>query len=220
VQGAGHDAVAEALVRGAEVDDQGAVPDGRAGLRRLVAVNPGTRVRARRSSTVRRTMRRVCVIVAVLATALAGATAQAGAPGAGVLVPGTSLGGVRLGMTVPQVEGVWGRAYGRCRSCVRPTLYFNMYAFRPEGAGVELRGSRVSAVFTLWAPGAWETKNGLRIGDSAAQATALFGPLPRRPCRGYEALTLRSRRAVTAVYLVDGDVWGFGLLDRAAPVCR
>src|SRR5262245_48979703 len=172
-----------------------------------------------RSSTVRR-MHRVSVIVATLATALVAATADAGPPGAGVLVPGKSLGGVRLGMTVPQVEAVWGGAWGRCRGCARPTLYFNMYAFRPEGAGVELRRGRVSAVFTLWAPGAWETRNGLRIGDSEAQATAFFGPLPRTACRGYAALTLRSHRAVTAVYLVDGDVWGFGLLDRAAPVCR
>jgi hypothetical protein len=156
---------------------------------------------------------------AAIALTIAGA-ATAGPPGAGVLVPGRSLGGVRLGMTLAQVEARWGRAYGRCRSCTRPTLYFNMYAFRPEGAGVELRGGRVSAVFTLWAPGAWQATNGLRIGDNAAQATALFGPLPRTSCAGYDALSLRSRRAVTAVYLVSGEVWGFGLLDGAAPICR
>lgn len=158
--------------------------------------------------------------LALVVAALVAAGASAGPPGAGVLVPGTSLGGLRLGMTLAQVEARWGRAYGRCRSCARPTLYFNMYAFRPEGAGIELQDGRVSAVFTLWAPGAWQATNGVRIGDSAAQATALFGPLRRTTCAGYDALTRRSRRAVTAVYLVSGEVWGFGLLDRAAPVCR
>jgi hypothetical protein len=123
-------------------------------------------------------------------------------------------------MTLSQVEAAWGRAYGRCRSCVRTTLYFNLYAHRPEGAGVELRRGRVFAVFTLWAPGAWETTRGLRIGDSAAEATATYGPLARTACRGYHALTLTSRRAVTAVYVVGTEVWGFGLLARGTPVCR
>src|SRR5687767_8268793 len=112
-----------------------------------------------RSSTVRRVMTlRVSAIAAVMAIVLAAAsTAAAGPPGAGVLVPGRSLGGLRLGMTLAQVEAAWGRAYGRCRSCARPTLFFNLYAHRPEGAGVELRRGRVSTVFTLWAPGAWQT---------------------------------------------------------------
>jgi hypothetical protein len=164
---------------------------------------------------------RVSAIGAAAAIALAAATAAtAGPPGAGVLVPGRTLGGLRLGMTLAQVEAAWGRAYGRCRSCMRPTLYFNLYAYRPEGAGVELRRGRVSAVFTLWAPGAWETSRGLRIGDSAAEATATYGPMARTACRGYHALTLTSRRAVTAVYVVGTEVWGFGLLARGTPVCR
>lgn len=164
-------------------------------------------------------MRRALALAA-LAAAIAATGAAAGPPGAGVLVPGASLGGVRLGMTVAQVEGQWGRAYGRCRSCKRPTLFFNLFAFRPQGAGVELRGNRVAAVFTLWAPGAWRTRQGLQVGDAAANVTAIYGPLASRTCRGYDALTLRSRRAVTAVYLLDGRVWGFGLLDRRSPVCR
>lgn len=137
-----------------------------------------------------------------------------------MLVLGRSLGGVRLGMTVPQVERTWGRAYGRCRSCRRPTLYFNLFAFRPEGAGVELTKGRVGAVFTLWAPRAWRTAEGVQIGDSATTATATYGPLTRVQCRGYYALTLRSRRAVNAIYVVGTDVWGLGLLARGAPVCR
>ena len=72
------------------------------------------------------------VIAIVAATAAVAAPATAGPPGAGTLVLGTSLGGARLGMTVAQLEKTWGRAYGRCRGCARPTLYFNLFAFRPE----------------------------------------------------------------------------------------
>jgi hypothetical protein len=123
-------------------------------------------------------------------------------------------------MTVPQLERAWGRAYGRCRSCARPTLYFNLFAFRPEGAGVELSKGRVSAVFTLWGPAAWHTAEGVRIGESATEATATYGPLTRVECDGYYALTIGSRTAVNAIYVVGTDVWGLGLLRRGAPVCR
>jgi len=135
-------------------------------------------------------------------------------------VLGTSLGGVTLGMTTAQVERTWGRAYGRCRSCARPTLLFNFFAFRPEGVGVELTRGRVSAAFTLWAPGAWQTAEGVQIGESATSVTAIYGPLSRVQCRGYYALTIRSRGAVNAIYVVGDDVWGLGLLGRRAPICR
>jgi len=160
------------------------------------------------------------VIAATVATAAFAASATAGPPGAGTLVLGTSLGGVRLGMTLDQLEQTWGLAYGRCRGCARPTLYFNLFAFRPEGAGVELARDRVSAVFTLWAPGAWRTAEGVEIGENVAGVTATYGPLKRTQCRGYYALTLPSRRAVNAIYVVGDEVWGFGLLARDAPVCR
>jgi hypothetical protein len=163
---------------------------------------------------------RVSVIAATVATAALAGSATAGPPGAGTLVLGTSLGGVRLGMTLDQLERTWGLAYGRCRGCPRPTLYFNLFAFRPEGAGVELARDRVSAVFTLWAPGAWRTAEGVEIGENVAGVTATYGPLKRTQCRGYYALTLPSRRAVNAIYIVGDEVWGFGLLARDAAVCR
>jgi hypothetical protein len=163
---------------------------------------------------------RVSVIAAVVSMSALAGTATAGPPGAGTLVLGTSLGGVRLGMTLDRLEQTWGRAYGRCRGCARPTLYFNLFAFRPEGAGVELKRGRVNAVFTLWAPGAWRTAEGVEIGENVAGVTATYGPLKRTQCRGYYALTLPSRRAVNAIYVVGDEVWGLGLLARGAPVCR
>jgi hypothetical protein len=162
---------------------------------------------------------RVSVLVAVLAMACA-AAASAGPPGAGILVPGKSLGGLQLGVTLAQVEDAWGRAYGRCRSCRRTTLYFNLYAYRPAGAGVELRRGRVSAVFTVWAPGAWRTREGVQVGDGVADVTATYGPMTRTDCEGYYALSRRSGGVTSAVYVVGAEVWGLGLLARGSPICR
>jgi hypothetical protein len=154
-----------------------------------------------------------------VAGAVAGA-APASSPDAGVLVPGRSLGGVRLGWSLGQVEAAWGRAYGRCRSCARETLYFNRYAFRPEGAGVELEHGRVVAVFTLWAPAAWRTAEGVRIGEPAARVAATYGATPRARCDGYAGLRIDGPAGQTLVYVARGEVWGFGLVGRSRPVCR
>lgn len=158
---------------------------------------------------------------ALAAAALLGAAAAGAAPPSpGTVVAGKSLGGLTLGVTRAQVETAWGRAYGRCRSCARPTWYFNYFSFRPEGAGVTFRNGRVSALFTLWAPEGWTTTKGVTVGDSVARVTEVYGALSRVTCGSYEALTLPSRRTTTAFYVVDLEVWGFALLARGEPVCR
>lgn len=165
-------------------------------------------------------MRRATTTLAVAAVLAFPGAAAASPPDAGRLVPGVSLGGVRLGWTLAQVEAAWGRAYGRCRSCREETLYFNRYAFRPEGAGVTLRRGRVVAVFTLWGPGSWSTTKKLQIGDSALRLAGTYGALPRTQCIGYSALELPDRRGQSVVYVVDEKVWGFALLRRGEPACR
>jgi hypothetical protein len=160
-------------------------------------------------------------LAAVLAAALVlAAPAAAAPPGAGVLVPGASLGGVRLGATKAEVERLWGRAYGVCRGCPAETWYFNYYAFRPRGAGVELRDGRVAAVFTLYQPAGWRTTKGLVLGDPAARITSLYGALVRHECGGYSALALPGRRARTVFYVLDDRLWAFGLAGNGLPLCR
>ena len=141
-------------------------------------------------------------------------------PQAGVLAPGRSLGGVRLGETRAAVVARWGNSFGVCRGCERPTLYWNYTRFDPQGAGATFRRGRVVAVVTLWAPSGWRTTKGLLVNDNEARVTELYGALPRVGCEGYEALTLRSRGAVTAIYVRLGTVWGFGLMRPQVPVCR
>ena len=160
----------------------------------------------------------VPALVAVVAL-LAVASARAAPPDAGVFVPGRSLGGVTLGSSLDDVVARWGRAYGRCRGCAAETLYFNRFAFRPEGAGVELRRGRVEAVFTLWAPAGWRTAQGLAIGEPELRLRSTYAPLQRSACGGYEAFTLPGSGPRSVVYVVDGDVWGFALLAGGHAVC-
>jgi hypothetical protein len=157
------------------------------------------------------------VVVAGLAMA---ASAGASPPAVGVVVPGQSLAGLRLGATEAQVRARWGSRHGRCRDCRAPTWYFNFRRFEPQGAGVTFRRGRAVAVFTLWSPPDWRTNRGLAIGDPEARVAGLYGPLLRTTCTNYSALTIPGRRSTTAVYIFDNQVWGFALLARGQPVCR
>ncbi len=159
------------------------------------------------------------LLLAAVISAVAAGASRAAPPDAGVFVPGRSLGGVTLGSTLDDVTAAWGRAYGRCRACAAETLYFNRFAFRPEGAGVELRRGRVVAIFTLWAPAGWRTAQGLAIGEPELRLRSTYAPLRRTACRGYEAFTLPGSGRRSVVYVVDGDVWGFGLLAGGHTVC-
>jgi hypothetical protein len=159
-------------------------------------------------------MRRTLVLAA-LAAALAAPVAQA-LPRFGVLVPGRSLAGVRLGDTAASVKGRLGRFYGTCRACSVPTLYFTYKPFTQQGLAVELRGGRVAAVYTLWEPPLWRTSSGLRLGAPERTVPVLRAVA----CSGYNAFVATSRRVQTAYYVVDGKLWGFGLLRPGLSVCR
>ena len=137
----------------------------------------------------------------------------------GVLVPGSSLGGLRLGMTQAQVRSTWGLRYGVCRGCAAPTWYFTYKPFTQQGAGVELAHGRVSALYTLWSPPGWHTAKGLVTGDPAAKITQLYGPMPLEQCIGYSALLLRRGATLTAFYVVDQKLWGFGLMRYGRSPC-
>lgn len=159
-------------------------------------------------------------LVVAAAALLLAASAAAAPPRHGVLVPGKSLGGLRLGATPKQVKAAWGSSYGRCRDCFRTTWYFTYRPYKPKGAAVQFRSRRVEAIFTLWAPRGWRTTRGLYIGDNVSHVTSLYGNLARTDCTGYYALVLPSRGGVSAFYIVNEKVFGFGLVNFTVPVCR
>ncbi len=158
----------------------------------------------------------ICVAVALCLAQSAAAVL----PRHGTLVPGRSLGGVRLGETAAQVRATLGRGYGVCRGCATPTWYFTYLRFDRRGLAVELTGNRVSAVYTLWQPGGWSAPKGLLLGAAQAEVTNLAGPLLPVTCTGYDALVRDVAAARTAYYIVNGSLWGFGLLRAHGYPCR
>jgi len=153
-------------------------------------------------------------------TAAARETQPAALPTRAELVPGRSLGGVRLGMTPTQVRSLWGKRFGVCRNCAQRTWYFTYRAFQPQGAAVSFRGGRVDAIWTLWSPEGWRTGDGsLRLGADDSRVTAVVGPAVTIPCGSYTAL-LRTRRVTTVYYLFGGKLWAFGLMRSEATPCR
>jgi hypothetical protein len=148
------------------------------------------------------------------------ASTAAAPPKAGVVVPGKRLGGLSLGATRAQVSAAWGSRHGVCRDCREQTWYFNYSSGYPQGTGVSFRRGRVVALFTVWSPQGWHTNRGLRIDDPAARISGLYGPLLRANCGTYAVRSLRRGRTITSFYVVDEQVWGFGLSRPAEPTCR
>src|SRR5262245_31713698 len=134
-----------------------------------------------------------------------------------LLVPGTSLGGIRIGDPPARVTQLWGTRHGVCRNCARTTWVFNERPFEPQGLAVTFRNRRVSGIYTLWQPSGWKTSDGLGTGDAAAAVTATYGALQRVPCVGYDTYMLGRD---TRIYVRDDAVWGFGLTRPGAPACR
>ena len=158
--------------------------------------------------------------VAVLAAAAASAAALA-LPPHGILAVAKSLGGLRLGMTRTQVEHAWGTNHARCRNCRATTWYFNYRKFHPEGAAVEFRRNRVSAVWTLWSPLGWRTRDArLALGQNALQVNVRYGALVSIPCGSYRSLILTKGNVTTWFYVYGSLLYGFGLGRPGTSPCR
>lgn len=164
-------------------------------------------------------MRRSLLGSAVAVLVLA-APAPAALPKAGALVPGHSLGGVRLGESPRAVRASLGSFYGRCQGCPRRTWYFTYAPFDKHGLAIEFAGGRVSGVYTLWRPAGWHGPHRLGFGTSVLAVHKLTGASHTVPCHRYGTLVRDSARARTAYYLFDGRLWGFGLFRRGASPCR
>jgi hypothetical protein len=163
-------------------------------------------------------MSRALACVGLVALSLASA-AGAALPRAGALVAGASLGGVRVGEPAADVRTSLGRRYGICQGCSRTTWYFTYRPFEERGLAVELTRGRVSAVYTVWQPAGWHWR-ALALGAVEARVTTAVGAAIPVPCAGYKALVSDTRAARTAYYIVDGRLWGFGLLRPRVNPCR
>jgi len=152
--------------------------------------------------------------------AVAAAAALAGLPQTGKLVPGTSLAGIRIGQIPAQVRRTLGTSYGLCLHCRITTWYYNVKPFDQHGLGVEFTRGRVSAVYTLDEPTGWLGPHNLALGEAEGQVTTSAGPLVILNCSGYDAWVADGKHARTVYYLLNGTLWGFGLVRPHANPCR
>ena len=160
-------------------------------------------------------------VVVTLLTALALATpAAAGLPSVGILVPGQSLGGIRLGESPHAVRAALGRRFGICNDCLRPTWYFTYKPFDAHGLAVEFVHRRVSAVYTLSQPAGWHATNGLHLGATPLQVHRRAGSLRTITCNGYDALVADTPSTRTAYDVFNGRLWAFGLFPAHWSPCR
>ena len=136
-----------------------------------------------------------------------------------MLVPGKSLGGVRLGMSKGQVLQAWGTRHGACRDCPAPTWYFNYQPFAPQGTGVVFQDGHVAHAFTVWRPIGWKTPDGLSLGTDASEVSRIYGSLDKRECTFYDALLLPGKRVTSIFYVFRNRVWGFGLMRPNRSPC-
>jgi hypothetical protein len=173
---------------------------------------------------------RIPLAVLVLALAVAapqamGATAKADAkflPARGILFPGKSLGGAKLGMTMKQVTDLWGKNYKICPRSTSsyPTWYYIYPKGEPLGASVRFRDGRVVTIFTLGSPTGWRTSEGLLVGEQIDRINQLYGKLTWSVCIGYGAMSMRTPEAVTSIYTTGESVYGFALSRPSEPVCN
>jgi hypothetical protein len=151
---------------------------------------------------------------------LTGAVPATGEPAAGgQFIPGTSLGGVELGMTRAEVASRWGARHGVCRDCAAETWYFNERPFEPQGTGVVFDRGRVVHAFTLWQPEGWFTPEELELGAPAGEIGATYGELDERTCPGYSALVRGEEGPESVFYVFEDEVWGFGLVTPGRSPC-
>ena len=157
---------------------------------------------------------------AAFAALFLSSAAAAALPQPGSLVPARSLAGVHIGETAAAVRAGLGHRYGVCRGCAHTPWYFTYRPFEQRGLAVELTRGHVSAVYTLWQPEGWRAPRGLQLGAVQAQVTKLAGALIPVTCTGYEAFVSDAKDVRTAYYIVDGKLWGFGLLRARESPCR
>ncbi len=134
------------------------------------------------------------VTVASQATAAPLQTGQKFLPARGVLHPGKSLAGVRLGDTKQRVVQLWGKNYRVCpqstRMCGELTWYYIYPKGEPLGVAVRFKKGRVVTIFTLGSPSGWRTAQGLLMGQQVEKARSIYGPMRWTVCIGYGAIII------------------------------
>ena len=158
--------------------------------------------------------------LALLAHTGSHAVARGHLPMRGVVIPGVSLAGIRIGDTEQHVRQVWGSSFVTCKYCSDPTWLYEYESGEPLGTAARFQKGRVVAVFTLGSPAGWRTNRGLYIGAPISNAYEFLQSTGTTRCIGFDAITMRQGNVVTAIYSSAGVVYGFALVTPAMTVCQ
>ena len=171
-------------------------------------------------------MKRLALVTALALGSLAivasvgQARSAANFPSRGVVVPGISFAGIKLGDTEQHVRAVWGSNFKTCDYCADTTWLYVYRGAEPLGAAVRFRKNKLVAVFSLGSPAGWKTDKGLFMGDPIANVYTYYGQTGTTRCIGFDALTVRIGTSTTAFYSAAGVVYGFALIAPGLSVCQ
>jgi hypothetical protein len=164
------------------------------------------------------------MVALVLSVALAlmpqSGAARGHLPAHGLVVPGLSFAGIRIGDSMQRVRMVWGTDYQLCKYCVDPTWLYEYRGAEPLGAAVRFEHGKVVAAFSLGSPTGWRTTDGLYMGDPIADVYVHYKNTGTTRCIGFDAVTARTGRVITAFYSAAGVIYGFAIVLPSMTVCQ
>ena len=158
----------------------------------------------------------------VLALASHGGATQAEGhlPTRGLVIPGVSFAGVKIGDTEQRVRAVWGSKYVTCKYCTDTTWLYEYQFGEPLGAAARFEKNKVVAVFSLGSPAGWRTDKGLEMGDPIATVYQYYKRTGTTRCVGFDAVTARTGHVTTAFYSSAGVIYGFAIVIPRMTVCQ
>ena len=146
-------------------------------------------------------------------------------PTRGVLKPGVSLAGVKIGDTMTRVKTVLGANFTLCtvatsKLCTEPVWLFEYNRGEPLGVATKFHNGKVSAVFTLGVIEGWKTAEGLKMGDPVSNIYSFYNTPIYTKCIGFEALSMKKGTVTTSIYTASGVVYGFALTAPKEAICQ
>ena len=141
-------------------------------------------------------------------------------PVKGLIVPGISFAGLKIGYTQQQVRSLWGSNFVECKYCTDVTWLYEYRGSEPLGAAVRFQKNKVVAMFSLGSPAGWHTDKGLFMGDPIANVYQFFPSTGTTRCIGFDAVTARTGKVVTAFYSAAGVIYGFAIVIPTMTVCQ
>ena len=119
-----------------------------------------------------------------------------------------------------QVRAAWGRNYTKCGYCKDETWLYVYRGAEPLGAAVRFQKNKLVAVFSLGSPAGWKTDKGLYMGDPIANVYQYYPTTGTTRCIGFDAITAKTGKSVTAFYSAAGVVYGFAMVIPTMTVCQ